>query len=482
MGKTLVWVQVPPPAPVTVTDALASFEQYRLTLPQLLDDLWSRIEATESRVHAFVSLADPNELLDAGNNLASLPLRGIPLAVKDNICTTQLHTTCGSRMLESYQSPFEATCVNRLRAAGAQVQGKTNLDEFAMGSSTEHSAWGPTRNPFDCTRSPGGSSGGSAAAVAAGEALAALGSDSGGSVRQPASVCGVVGLRPTYGLISRWGLVAFASSLDTIGLITSSVPDCARLLEFIAGEDPRDSTTVNADIPPYSRTLRCDLAGLRIGVPAEYIGDAVGDEALARTAHWQKLARGLGAQIVELNIPALHNALPAYHLLASAEAAANLARYDGVRYTPRSAAQDMLTSIITSRASRLGREVKRRIALGTLVLSAGQAEQYYDKAQHARAWVTDGLRRAFHSVDLLLTPTSPTPAFPLGARDTDPVAMYQSDLFTAPASLAGVPAISIPGGSVDGLPFGLQLIAPRLEEELLLGAAHAMELAVRGDL
>jgi len=463
---------------VTVTDVLASLEQSRLTLPQLLDTLWSRIESMEDQVNAFVSLADPDELLATGKTVSSLPLRGVPLAIKDNICTAQLPTTCGSRLLRSYYSPFDATCVQRLRAAGAQPQGKTNLDEFAMGSSTEHSAWGPTRNPHDCSRSPGGSSGGSAAAVAAGEALAALGSDSGGSVRQPASVCGVVGLRPTYGLVSRWGLVAFASSLDAIGLITTTVLDCARLLEFIAGEDRLDLTTLSGVIPPYSQRLRCNLAGLRIGVPVQYIASAVGEEALKLTCHWQEVARELGAQVVELELPALHQSLPAYHLLASAEAAANLARYDGVGYTPRTDGPDALATMVATRAGWLGREVKRRIALGTFVLSEGRAERYYVKAQAARAAIADGLQRAFGRVDLLLTPTSPTPAFRLGARHTDPVAMYQCDLFTAPASLAGVPAISVPGGTIDGLPYGLQFIAPRLEEERLLGAAHAMEAGV----
>ncbi|MFO8034989.1 MAG: Asp-tRNA(Asn)/Glu-tRNA(Gln) amidotransferase subunit GatA [Candidatus Bipolaricaulota bacterium] len=477
----LVWVQVPPPAPVNLSEALTSLQRNELTLPQLLEELWTHIHALEPKVRAFVALADPDTLVAEGRLLADRPLCGVPVAVKDNICTAGFPTSCGSRFLQLFRPPFDATCVARLRAAGAQVQGKTNLDEFAMGSSTEHAAGAPTRNPHDLTRSPGGSSGGSAAAVAAGEALAALGSDTGGSVRQPAALCGVVGLRPSYGLVSRWGLVSFASSLDTVGFLTRSVKDAARLLGVIAGPDPQDATTLAVDIRDYDQYLVQDLRGLRLGFPAGHAAPLLGEEARALTARWRELARELGAEVVEVELPTLRYALPAYHLLASAEASANLARYDGVRYTPRVEAPNALASIAASRTQAFSREAKRRITLGTFVLSADYAERYYTKAQRVRTAIAQELARAFSDFDLLLTPTSPGPAFPLGERETDPIAMYHCDVFTAPASLAGLPAISLPGGRVEGLPFGLQLIAPRLEEQRLLSAAHAMELGVRSE-
>ncbi len=478
----LVWVQVPPPAPVTLGDALNSLDRNRLSLARLLEELWARIGAVEPDIHAFLSLADPTTLVRNGRSLAGRPLRGIPVAVKDNICTTEFPTTCGSRLLRSFRSPFDATCVARLRAAGAQVQGKTNLDEFAMGSSTEHSAEGPTRNPHAVDYIPGGSSGGSAAAVAAGEALAALGSDTSGSVRQPAALCGVVGLRPTYGLVSRWGLVSLASSLDTVGILTSCVEDAARLLGVIAGADRRDPTSLATDIPDYGRELVSDLKGLRLGVPTEFAASLIEEDACCLMGKWQELAEDLGALIVELHLPALHYALPAYHLLASAEASSNLARYDGVRYTHRADEPGTLANIVASRTQGFGWEVKRRIALGAFALSAGRAREYYGKAQEARGVIADEMRRAFQKVDFVLTPTSPTTAFPLGARCADPIAMYHSDVFTAPASLAGLPAVSIPGGDLNGLPFGIQLVGPKLNETRLLSAAYALESAVRSEL
>ncbi len=478
---TLVWVQVPPPAQVTLSDALASLEAKNLSLPQLLEKLWSRIRSLDSDVRAFVSLADPEKLACDGEKLTRRPLHGVPVAVKDNICVVGFPTTCGSALLRSFHPTFDATCVARLRQAGAQVQGKTNLDEFAMGSSTEHSAWGPTRNPHDLQRAPGGSSGGSAAAVACGEALVALGSDTGGSVRQPAALCGVVGLRPTYGLVSRWGLVSFASSLDTVGIIASSVPDAARVLGVIAGPDPQDATSIAATVLDQSRSSGGGLRGLRLGFPTDYVASMVGEEALALVERWRELVHELGARVVEVELRTLLYALPAYHLLASAEASANLARYDGVRFTPRASGRHALASMSASRTQGFGREAKRRIAVGTFVLSAGHAEQYYEKAQRVRAAVAQEHLRAFGDVDLLVTPTTPTPAFRLGEREADPIAMYKSDVFTAPASLAGLPAISVPGGKVEGLPFGLQLIAPPLEETLLLRAAQAMESAVKGE-
>ena len=447
-----------------------------ITLTHVLDELYKNIESREPVIHAFLSLAEKEELLLKAEEKKATRLLGLPIAIKDNICTLEFPTTCGSRFLRDYHAPFEATAVARLRAAGAQVQGKTNLDEFAMGSSTEYSAYGPTRNPWDPERVPGGSSGGSAAAVAAGEALAALGSDTGGSVRQPAALCGVVGLRPTYGLVSRYGLVAFASSLDTIGPITRSVRDAALLLSLIAGHDPHDSTSLPLPPQDYLAELRPSLAGLRIGLAREYVPKELGPKALSLVEHWCGVAEELGAKVLEISLPLTEYALPAYYLIASAEAAANLARYDGVRYTLRVPAPGVAEMIAQSRTLGFGPEVKRRIALGTFALSAGYYDQYYGKAQRVRTLIAEEFQKAFEKVDLIMGPTSPTPAFKLGEK-ADPLSMYLSDLFTIPSALAGLPAISIPAGKVSGLPFGLQLIAPRLEEKRLLSAAWALEEA-----
>lgn len=441
---------------------------------EIIAALYEKIAQEEPRIHAFLSLADRESLATRAQELKGLPLRGLPLAIKDNICTLEFTTTCASRHLEHYRSPFEATAVARLKAAGAQVQGKTNLDEFAMGSSTEHSAFGPTRNPWDPARVPGGSSGGSAAAVAAGEALASLGSDTGGSVRQPAALCGVVGLRPTYGLVSRYGLVAFSSSLDTIGPITRSVRDAALILSLIAGHDPRDSTSLPVPPQDFAQEVRPELAGLRLGLPREYAPPELGPEALALIQNWCAVAEEEGAQVVEISLPLTEYALPAYYLIASAEAAANLARYDGVRYTLRVPAPEVAEMVAQSRTLGFGPEVKRRILLGTFALSAGYYDQYYEKAQRVRTLIAREFQHAFARVDLILGPTSPTPAFPLGEK-VDPLSMYLSDLFTIPSALAGLPAISIPGGRVEGLPFGLQLTGPRLSEKTLLSAAWALE-------
>ncbi len=475
----LVWVQVPPPAPVTLGDVLSSLEHRTLTIPTLIDQLWSRIMSTEPVVHAFVALNDPAHLSEQAPSLATRPLRGVPIAVKDNLCTVDLPTTCGSAMLQDFKPRFEATAVARLRAAGAQVQGKTNLDEFAMGSSTEHTVHGPTRNPHDPQRVPGGSSGGSAAAVACGSAVAALGSDTGGSVRQPAALCGVVGLRPSYGLVSRWGLVAFASSLDAVGLLTSCVADAARLLSIIAGHDPRDATSLAVDIPDYAARLREDLRGLRVGIPLEFLPPVLGDDTLALIEGWSNTVRQLGGTTTHVRLPSTRYALPAYYVLASAEASTNLARYDGVRYPPRIADKRTPGAPPLVRTQGFGREAKRRIALGTFALSAGNVDAYYRKAQQAKTSIAGAFTRCFDGVDLLMTPTTPTLAFGVGERTEDPVAMYHSDVFTVPASLAGLPAVSIPGGTLRGLPFGLQLIAPRLEEARLLSAAYALEQALR---
>jgi len=465
-------------APLDLSEALRALEEKRLSLSAIVDELFRVISEREPTVRAFLTLADKEELKAQASAQKEKPLRGLPIAVKDNICTLEFPTTCASKLLERYRSPFEATAVARLKAAGMVVQGKTNLDEFAMGSSTENSAFGPTRNPWDPERVPGGSSGGSAAAVAAGEALAALGSDTGGSVRQPAALCGVVGLRPTYGLVSRYGLVAFASSLDTIGPITRSVHDAALLLSVIAGHDPKDSTSLPVPPQDYTQGLRPSLAGLRLGLPVEYVPKELGPEVLALVERWCATIEELGGQVVRLSLPLTEYALPTYYLIASAEASANLARYDGVRYTLRVPAEGVGEMIAQSRALGFGREVKRRIALGTFALSAGYYDQYYGKAQRVRTLIAQEFAEAFQRVDLIFGPTSPTPAFRLGEK-ADPLSMYLSDLFTIPSALAGLPAISIPGGRVDGLPFGLQLIGPRLSEARLLSAALALEEALR---
>ncbi len=458
-------------------DARAAILRGDLSLGELVDSLWERIGALEEKINAFLSLADPKRLKRRGGELSDRPLQGIPIAVKDNISTVEFPTTCGSRFLERFRPVFDATAVARLKSAGAQVQGKTNLDEFAMGSSTEHSAFGPTRNPHDPERVPGGSSGGSAAAVAAGEALAALGTDTGGSVRQPAAMCGVVGLRPTYGLVSRWGLVAFASSLDQIGPITRSVRDCALILSLIAGHDPRDSTSLPVEPRDYTQDLEGGIEGWKFGLPQEYRPRELGPEALSLVDRWASAIEELGGKVVEISLPLTEYALPTYYLIASAEAAANLARFDGVRYTTSAPGETVKEMIAASRTLGFGREVKRRIMLGTFALSAGYYDRYYGKAQRVRTLIAREFEEGFQEVDIIFGPTSPTPAFKFGEKE-DPIAMYLSDIFTLPSALAGLPAISIPGGEIGGLPFGLQLIAPRLGEGKLLRAAYALEGAL----
>ncbi len=412
----------------------------------------------------------------------SMPLAGVPVVVKDNVATLELPTTCGSRLLEGYVSPFEATAVSRLRAAGAVVVGKTNMDEFGMGSSTEHSAYGPARNPHDVRRVPGGSSGGSAAAVAAGAVRIALGSETGGSVRQPAAFCGVVGVKPTYGRVSRYGLVAYASSLDQIGVFGRTVADAALALHAIAGRDPLDATCTDTDVPDYPRAVapwpdERPLAGLRVGLPREYFPDSLDARLRARLDAAVARLRDLGADVRELSLPHTEYAIPAYYVIAPAEASSNLARFDGVRFGVRAPAGDVRELYERTRSGGFGPEVTRRILLGTYVLSAGYYDAYYRKAQEVRGLIARDFAEAFGRVDLLFTPTTPTPAFPLGAV-SDPYEMYLSDVFTVTANLAGVPAMSLPIGRVDGLPVGGQLIAPHFGEATMLRAAAALERAL----
>jgi aspartyl-tRNA(Asn)/glutamyl-tRNA(Gln) amidotransferase subunit A len=411
------------------------------------------------------------------------PLDGMPIALKDNIVTVEQPTTCGSRILEGYQSPYNATAVERLRAAGALIVAKANMDEFAMGSSTEHSAFGRVLHPIDPARVPGGSSGGSAALVAAGVVPAALGSETGGSVRQPASFCGVVGVKPSYGRVSRFGLVAFGSSLDCISVFGRTVQDSARVLSAISGVDPLDATTL--DRPPMTvpRPVT-DLAGLRIGLPQEYFPADLDGGVAAALDRTKNTLRALGAELQEVSLPHSAYAVPTYYIVAPAEAAANLARYDGVRYGPRKIGPegDVRALYRATRGEGFGPEVRRRILVGTYVLSAGYYDAYYSKAQLVRALIADDFRRAFESgIDLLLTPTTPTPAFRAGEKTGDPVAMYLADIFVCAVNLAGLPALSLPAGRSEGLPVGVQLIAPYFEDERLLAAAAVLEAALPGE-
>ncbi len=411
----------------------------------------------------------------AGAGLGALG--GVPVVVKDNLATTHLATTCGSRILEGYVSPYEATSVRRLRAAGAVLVGKSNLDEFAMGSSTEHSAFGPTRNPLDPSRVPGGSSGGSAAAVAAGLCRIALGSETGGSVRQPAAFCGIVGIKPTYGRVSRYGLVAFASSLDHVGIFGAGVEDAARGLQAIAGHDPFDATSLGAPVPDYIAAAGRDVRGLVVGWPVEYFPESLDDRIRERCVRAREALERAGATVREVSLPHTGLAIPAYYVIAPAEASSNLSRFDGVRYGLRIEGDGLRGMYEATRSRGFGEEVTRRILLGTYVLSAGYYDAYYRKAMQARRLIADDFTRLFdQGVHLLLTPTTPTPAFKLGAV-SDPYEMYMSDVFTVTANLAGLPAMSVPAGRVERLPVGVQLLARPLDEATMLAAAGTIERA-----
>jgi len=467
----------------TVSELSALLVRGEVSSREVTEAFLERIEEVETRVRAFVTVDAEGALAAADAADARLrsgdrpsPLTGVPIAIKDNICTKGLKTTCSSRILEGYIPPYDATVVKALRRAGAVIIGKANLDEFAMGSSVENSAFYPTHNPWDLDRVPGGSSGGSAAAVAAGEAPCALGSDTGGSVRQPASLCGVVGLKPTYGRVSRFGLVAFASSLDQIGPITRDVRDAALLMDVIAGHDPLDATSADVEVPEYTASLEGGVRGLRIGVPREYFGSGLepGVEEAVRKA--LDVLADLGAEVEECSLPHTEYALSAYYIIAPAEASSNLARYDGVRYGYRAAgAEDLLGMYGRTRREGFGEEVKRRIMLGTYALSAGYYDAYYLKAQQVRTLVRRDFEAAFERFDLLAAPTSPTVAFGIGQKIDDPLQMYLSDVCTVPVNLAGVPALSVPCGLSDGLPVGLQLMGRPLDEATLLRVAYAYE-------
>jgi aspartyl-tRNA(Asn)/glutamyl-tRNA(Gln) amidotransferase subunit A len=467
-----------------VRDAVRRGEQSAV---EICEAALSRIDARDPELHAFNTVTRQRALaraamIDASPERRHLPLAGVPVALKDNLCTRGIRTTASSRILEQFVPPYDATAVARLEAAGAIIVGKTNCDEFAMGSSNENSAFGPARNPWAMDRIPGGSSGGSAVAVAAGMAPLALGSDTGGSIRQPAALCGIVGLKPTYGRVSRYGLLAFASSLDQIGPLTRTVEDAAIAFSVIAGADPADATTAPQAVPDFSDGLTATARGLRIGVPRALVDEGVDPEVSAAFRRSLDAMGDAGATLVDVDLPHASAAIPVYYLVATAEASSNLARYDGVRYgfraqpEPGMRDQGLKTMYARTRALGFGPEVKRRIMLGTYVLSAGYYDAYYLKAQQVRTLVRRDYERAFERVDVVAMPTSPTPAFKLGERVSDPLQMYLADVFTVSANLAGLPAISVPCGFTSGgLPIGLQLTGRLFDEPTLLGAAHAYE-------
>ncbi|MGH2535631.1 MAG: Asp-tRNA(Asn)/Glu-tRNA(Gln) amidotransferase subunit GatA [Thermomicrobiales bacterium] len=468
---------------LSAVEARRLLDAREVSAGELAESHLAKIDALDGRFHCYLHvMADVAraQAEAADSRIAEgdvEPLTGIPIALKDILCTVDAPTTAASRILEGYRSPYDATVVRRLREQGAVFLGKTNTDEFAMGSSTEHSAFEPTRNPWDSSRVPGGSSGGSAAAVAAGEALLSLGSDTGGSIRQPAGFCGVVGLKPTYGRVSRFGLIAFASSLDQIGPFARSVEDAAVLLGAIAGHDPNDSTSMRIDVPDYRAGLTDDLSGVRIGVAEEYSvsGMEPGVEAAVDTA----IARlgELGAELTPVNLPHTKYALPTYYITAPAEASANLARFDGVKYGLSVEASSLREMYEQTRRQGFGAEVKRRIMLGTYALSSGYYDAYYVKAQKVRTLIKQDFDRAFEQVDAIVAPTSPTVAFKIGARTNDPYQMYLADVFTIPANMAGIPGIAVPCGFSERLPVSLQVLGKAFDEATVLRVAHAYERA-----
>ncbi len=472
----------------TAVELAAAVRSGERSAAEVLEESLAGIEAADGVVRAFnhvmaeearATASDIDRRVAKGEDPG--PLVGVPVALKDNLCTRGVPTTCSSRILEGWRPPYDATVVERLRAAGAIAVGKTNLDEFAMGSSTENSAFGATRNPCDPTRVPGGSSGGSAAAVAAGFTPLALGSDTGGSIRQPAALCGVVGVKPTYGRVSRYGLVAFASSLDQIGPFARTVADSAVLLEVIAGHDPHDATSIPEAVPSLSADLDGGVEGLRVGLVGELMAEGIAPDVAARTREAADALAAAGATVEEASVPAAIFGLSAYYLIAPAEASSNLARFDGVRYGLRVDAPTTAEMMVATRTAGFGAEVKRRIMLGTYALSAGYYDAYYGKAQRVRTLIARDFAAAYQRFDVLLAPTSPTTAFPLGDKTADPMAMYMNDVCTIPSNLSGEPAISVPFGTGDdGLPVGVQVLAPALEEARMFRVAAALEAAGGG--
>ena len=471
---------------LTIAEAHQLLKTREISSVELTQAVFGRIQALEDRLDAFITITEQeaiqqakeaDQMIEQGNCKL---LTGIPLAIKDVICTRGITTTCGSKILGNFVSPYDATVISKLKQAGTVIAGKSNMDEFAMGSSTENSGFKITRNPWDLAHVPGGSSGGSAAAVAADMCLGALGSDTGGSIRQPASYCSTVGMKPTYGRVSRYGLVAFASSLDQIGPLAKNVTDCAVMLNTIAGYDPADSTSVPRDVPDYTAALKKSLKGVRVGIPREYSAtEGMDPEVLDAVDSAVKVIEGLGAEKIEVSLPHTEYAVAAYYVIAPSEASSNLARYDGVKYGMRDKNQtDMIKMYRSTRSHGFGPEVQRRIIIGTYCLSAGYYDAYYGKASQLRSLIIEDFKKAFEQCDVILCPVAPTPAFKIGEKADDPLTMYLTDIFTLSANLAGIPGMSVPCGfSKQGLPIGLQLMGKHFNEEMLFKVAYNFEQA-----
>jgi len=465
---------------LTIAELQSHLRRKEISPREVIDALRARIENVEPKIDAYLSIDFDAAAKEADKADVDLPLGGVPIAIKDIINVKGQPCTCGSKILANYRSPYDATVIQKLRAAGAVPFGKTNMDEFAMGSSTENSSVKVTRNPWDFSRVPGGSSGGSAAAVAADAAFGGLGTDTGGSIRQPASLCGIVGVKPSYGRVSRFGLVAFASSLDQVGPLTKTVRDSALIMNAMAGHDPQDSTSLNEPVPDYTKNLGRDLKGMRLGLPKEYMIEGIDPQVKSAVDTALKLLQSLGAEIVDVSLPHTDYGIAVYYFLATAEASANLARFDGVRYGYRAKdPKDLLDHYGRTREEGFGAEVKRRIILGTYVLSSGYYDAYYVRAQKVRELIRQDFVKAFEKVDAIVSPTSPVPAFKLGERTADPLAMYLADIFTNTGNLAGICGISVPCGlaKVNGnqLPIGLQILGKSLDEARIFQIAHAYE-------
>jgi aspartyl-tRNA(Asn)/glutamyl-tRNA(Gln) amidotransferase subunit A len=468
---------------LTLHEASGKLRKREFSAQDLTQAVFRRISQTEEKVHCYITLCrdtaleeakHADQLLKTDTNPHSL--LGIPIAVKDNFLTRGVRTTCASKILANFIPPYDSTTVKKLRASGAIITGKTNLDEFAMGSSAENSAFFPTRNPWDTSCVPGGSSGGSAAALAADQCIVALGTDTGGSIRQPAAFCGIVGLKPTYGRVSRYGIIAFASSMDQVGPMAKDVRDCALMLEAIASYDPADSTSANRPVPPYSASLTGDVKGLKMGIPKEYFVSGIQPQVEQAVRNAVRQLEKNGAVIEEISLPHTDYAVAVYYIVATAEASSNLARYDGMRYGHRARAKDLTETYMLSRAKGFGPEVKRRIMLGTHALSAGYYDAYYLKAQRVRTLIKKDFDEAFERCDAIITPTAPTTAFKIGEKTQDPLQMYLSDIYTISANLAGLPALSLPCGfDSQGLPIGMQIIGKQFDESTILNIAYAYE-------
>jgi aspartyl-tRNA(Asn)/glutamyl-tRNA(Gln) amidotransferase subunit A len=467
---------------LTIHELQEKLKEGKTTALKITESVFQRIDAVEERVHSYIRLMKEEAFAAASQSDKEIkkgnikPLTGIPIALKDIVCTKGITTTCGSYILHNFVPPYDATVVEKLRNAGAVFVGKANMDEFAMGSSTETSYFGPTRNPWDLERIPGGSSGGSAAAVAADECIASIGSDTGGSIRQPAALCGVVGMKPTYGRVSRFGLIAFASSLDQIGPFTKDVEDCAIMMNVLAGYDPKESTSVAADVPDYRQFIGRDIKGWKVGIPKEYFVEGIDPEVDSSIKKAIAAIEKCGAKCVEISLPHTQYCLAVYYIIAPAEASSNLARYDGVKYGFRASGGDLLDMYKKTRMQGFGAEVKRRIMIGTYALSAGYYDAYYKKASQVRALIKQDFEQAFKKCDVILTPTTPTPAFKIGEKTDNPWQMYLSDIFTISTNLAGIPGISVPCGfTAGGLPVGVQFLAGHFEEGKLIQIASAYE-------